>query len=460
MPAPAPVTAPGITLAEAIHRAQQNEPAFANAVAAQKSAAIDRYLARAALLPSAVYHNQVLYTQSNGQTTPLQSGAQPAPIFIANNAVHEYTSQASINETVGLKQFADAQVAAANAARASAELEVARRGLIASVVTLYYSVSASQTKQRVLEEAFHEAQAFTDLTQKRESAREGAHADVVKAQLQQQQRQRDLSDGILAADKARLELAVLLFPDPRTPYSTETAGLPAPLPTRNEVDRMASTNNPEIRSALAEVRANGAEVNAARAAYLPDLGLNFSYGIDAPQFAKRGPDNVLTLAIPSARPSTFQCGTGSPRRNASSKAKFKRDAAKVSLTAAQRKLIATLEEMYAEAAAAREQMDLLDLSVRTAAESLRLTKLRYSAGEASALEVVDAQSANLSAETAQADGMVRYQTALAAIATTDWNIVKANSNPHRQIHDRPARVGYGSSSPVCGASAGLQERRD
>ena len=130
-PVTTPVTTPVITLAEAIQRAQKNEPTFANAVAAQKSAAIDRYLAKAALLPSAVYHNQVLYTQSNGQTIQLESGALSAPIFIANNAVHEYTSQASINETVGLKQLADAQVAAANAARASAELEVARRGLIA-----------------------------------------------------------------------------------------------------------------------------------------------------------------------------------------------------------------------------------------------------------------------------------------------------------------------------------------
>ena len=89
--------------------------------------------------------------------------------------------------------------------------------------------------------------------------------------------------------------------------------------------------------------------------------------------------------------------------------------AKVTLTAAQRKVIATLEEAYAEATASQGQLDLLDLSVRTAAESLRLTKLRYSAGEATALEVVDAQTAYLSAGTAREDGAVRYQTALAEL---------------------------------------------
>jgi outer membrane protein TolC len=405
-----------ISLSEAIHRAEQNEPTFASALATQKSAAIDSYLSKAALLPSVVYHNQMLYTQPNGQMNQVvQGGAQASPIFIANNAVHEYASQASISETVGLKQFADAQVAAANAARAFAELEVARRGLILTVVSLYYSVSASETREHVLEEAFREAQSFTELTQKRETAREGAHADVVKAQLQQQQRQRDLSDGKLAKDKARLELAVLLFPDPRTPFLTEKSGSPPAFPSREDVTRLASANNPEIRSALAEVQAGNAEVTSARAAYLPDLGLNFSYGIDAAQFAKRGPDDVQNLGYSISATLDIPVWDWFSTQKRIKQSEIKRDAARVTATAAQRKVIAALEEVYAEAVAARNQLDLLDLSVRTAEESLRLTKLRYSAGEATAFEVVDAETAYLSAETAQADGVVRYEAALAGL---------------------------------------------
>src|SRR5580700_5072254 len=352
-----------ISLAEAIHRAQQNEPAFASALAAQKSAAIDRYLGRAALLPSVVYHNQVLYTQPNGQTNQIvQSGTQLPPIFIANNAVHEYISQASINETIGLKHFADAQVEAANAARASAELEVARRGLILSVVSLYYSVSALETKQHVLEEALHEAQAFTDLTQKREAAREGAHADVVKAQLQQQQRQRDLSDGTLAADKARLELAVLLFPDPRTPFSTEAPGPPLALPNREDVNRLASASNPEIRSALAGVQAGNAEVTAARAAYLPDLGLNFAYGIDAAQFATRGNDGVHNLGYSATATLDIPVWDWLSTQHKIRQAQILRNVAKTTLTSTQRRLIAQLDESYAEASVARDQLQSLGLS--------------------------------------------------------------------------------------------------
>ncbi len=128
-----------------------------------------------------------------------------------------------------------------------------------------------------------------------------------------------------------------------------------------------------------------------------------------------GPDNVQNLGYSISGTLDIPVWDWFSTEKRVRQTEIRRDAAKVSLTAAQRRLIANLEESYAEAAAAKDQMDLLDLSVRTAAESLRLTKLRYSAGEATVLEVVDAESSYLLAETAQADGVVRYQAALAGL---------------------------------------------
>jgi outer membrane protein TolC len=187
------------------------------------------------------------------------------------------------------------------------------------------------------------------------------------------------------------------------------------LPTHDEVNRLASAGNPEIRSALADVQASDAGVTSARAAYLPDLALNFSYGIDAPQFAKNGPDGVRNLGYSIGGTLDIPVWDWLSTQKRVKQSEIRRDVAKINLTLAQRRLIATLEEVYAEAAAARAQLDLLDQSVRTAAESLRLTKLRYAAGEATALEVVDAQTSYLTAGTSQADGAVRYQTALAQL---------------------------------------------
>ena len=405
-----------VSIEDAIHRAQQNEPTFAGASGDQRSAAIDRYLAKSALLPSVVYHNQALYTQPNGQKNQGgQTGNQPAPIFIANNAVREYASQASINETVGLRQLADVRAASAVAARAAAELEITRRGLVEAVVNLYYTVSNADTKLDVFTEALTEAQSFTDLTQKRETAREAAHADVVKAQLQSQQRQRDLTDARVAAEKARLELAVLLFPDPRTLYTTVAATGIETLPTREAVNSAAAANNPEMRSALASLQQSDAEVSAAKAAYVPDLSLNFTYGIDAPQFAKYGPDGVHNLGYSMSATLDIPVWDWFSTQKRVKQSEIRRDIARVSLTAAQHRLIADLDEAYSEANAAHEELHLLDQSVRTAAESLRLTRLRYSAGEATVLEVVDAQNTYTAAELAQADGALRYQNAKAGL---------------------------------------------
>jgi outer membrane protein TolC len=408
-----------ITLDEAIHRAQANEPAFAASVAESKAASLDRSIARAAMLPGAVYHNQALYTQPNGQQNQAGQGvgSQPSPRFIANNAVREYASQGVVNETIGVAQVAEVKRADAAAALAQAQLEVARRGLVETVVNLYYDSIAADQKLLVAKRAATEADAFADLTSKREAVREAAHADVIKAQLEQQQRRRDLADANVVAEKASLELAVLLFPDPRTPYTLQKSPSIAEVPTRAAIEAAATSSNPDLRSALAALRQSNAEVLAARAAYLPDLGLNFTYGIDAPQFAVNGPDGVKNLGYSGSVTLDIPVWDWLSTQHKVKQSEIRRDAARVALTATQRRLIANLEEAYSEATTAHDQLASLDQSVQTAAESLRLTMLRYTGGEATVLEVVDAQNALTSAENAREDGTVRYQTSLANLQT-------------------------------------------
>jgi outer membrane protein TolC len=394
-----------IALDEAIRRAEANEPAYAASSAESRAAGLDRFIARGSLLPSVVYHNQAIYTQTDrGQTTPR---------FIANNALREYSSQAVVNETLGLGSLAGVRRADAAAARASAELEIARRGLVSAVTSMFYGSLAADNKMIVAERARQEAADFTSLTTKREHAREAAHADVVKAQLTEQQRERDLGDAKVAAEKARLELGVLLFPDPRTPFSLSPETSVAPLVSRAEVEQAAAKNNPELKSALAALKMSDNDVLAARAAYLPDLGLNVTYGIDAPQFAVNGPDHVHNLGYSASVTVDIPVWDWLSTQHKVKQSEIRRDAVRVALTATQRQLIAQLEEAYSEAMTARDQLASLDLSVATAEESLRLTKLRYSEGEATVLEVVEAQNAFVSAENAREDGRVRYQAARA-----------------------------------------------
>lgn len=406
-----------LTLQDAIARARVNQPEFASAITASRNAALDHALARAALLPSVVYHNQYLYTQpahGPSQSANASTAATTSvPRFIANNSVHEYTSQGVVSETIGIAQVAAVARSSATAAAASAELEIARRNLVLTVVRLYYGSLAAEHKQAVAERALNEANDFTGLTQHRESAREAAHADVIKAQLQQQQRERDLADSRLESERARLDLGVLVFPDPRAAFTLVDAGVPAPLPTKEEIDAAASKNNPEIKSAMATLRAASLDVTGARAAYLPDLGLDFNYGIDAPEFAVHGPDGTRNLGYSAQATLDIPVWDWFSTHDRVKQKVYQRDSAKVALSAAQRKLLAQLTEAYGEARVAQDQLQSLDRSVETARESLRLVRMRYSAGESTVLEVVDAQSSVAAAENAREDGILRYQTALA-----------------------------------------------
>jgi outer membrane protein TolC len=408
-----------ITVDEAVRLAEANEPSFAAAAAESRVTALQRKDAVAGLLPSVSAHNQYLYTESNHAKSATNQGGpnQSLPLFIANNSVHEYINQGAVNETVGLAGVAAVRLADANAARAKAELEIARRGLVFTVVQLFYSVRAGSEKLSVAQRALDEANRFVDKTEKRESGREAAHADVIKARLGQQQRQRELADATLENEKANLELGVLLCPDPST--KIELAEEPAPplLPDRPSIEAAAKANNPELRSALASFQMNRAEALTSWAGLLPDLALNYTYGIDAAQFSDRGPDGARNLGYSASATVDFPVWDWLTSERRVKEARIKSQASKVALTAAQRRLLADLTEFYNEADAARQQLASLDQTVADARESLRLTNLRYVNGESTVLEVVDAQNTLVSAENARADGMVRYHMALAQLET-------------------------------------------
>jgi len=84
---------------------------------------------------------------------------------------------------------------------------------------------------------------------------------------------------------------------------------------------------------------------------------------------------------------------------------------------AQRQLAANLQSFYHEAEISRTQLGLLQHSFELASEGLRLTTLRYQAGEATVLEVVDAQNTLTQAHDAYDDAQTRYRVSVAELQT-------------------------------------------
>jgi outer membrane protein TolC len=403
-----------LTLQDALARARKNSVAFQSALTDSAIARQDRFQAAGALLPSVAYDNQALYTQAvpKGSTTGFPV------VFIANNAIHEYVSQANIHESIDLAGISTFRRASALAAAAKARAEIASRGLVVTVVQGYYSVAAAQQKVLSAQKAADEGDRFLKLTQDLEHGGEVAHSDVIKAELQATDRRRALQEAQLGLLNARLDLAVLLFPDFNENFEvSDDLHAPAPLPTLGEVQQQAARDNPDVRAALESARAAGFDVTGARAGYLPSLTVDYWYGIDAPQFAVNGPSGVSNLGSSAAATLNIPIWNWGATQSRIKQAELRRAQAQRELSLAQRRLLAEIKSLYSEAETAMNELGGLERSAQLAEESLRLTTLRYKGGEATVLEVVDAQSTFAQASAAYQDGAVRYRVALANLQT-------------------------------------------
>jgi outer membrane protein TolC len=420
-----------ITLQDALARARQYGTQIQSSNINAALAREDRAQAKAATLPSVNAFNQFIYTEGNGT---------PSGVYVANDGVHVYNEQAQVHqELLSLVRHGEIRRAMAAEAVAKAKTEVALRGLNATVIQDYYAIVSAQRKFANAQTSLREADQFLDISQKQEKGGEVAHADVIKAQITQQQRQRDLQDADLNIEKARISLGVLIFPDFRSDYVVED-DLQQPanmLPPFLEARAKATATSPDLRAAQAAIEQAGYEINVARYTYLPSLGLDFFYGIDANQFAARtdhptaasGRSTLPDYTVPYRQNLGYsaQVTLNIPvwnwgaTRSKIKQAELKQQQAELDLTLAQRTLQGNVAAAYKEAQTAQAQVDSLRSSSDLSAESLRLTLLRYQAGESSALEVVDAQTTLAQARNAYDDGLVRYRMAIATLQVLTGN---------------------------------------
>ena len=405
----APLT---LTLADALQRARANSVQFQATVTEAGIAHEEKVQDRAGLLPAVSYEAQYLYTQGNGT---------PSGRFIANNGVHEYVSQGTAHQVIDLAHIAEYRRASAAEALAKAKAEVAERGLVVTVVQSYYGLVVAQRKYATAQQAAQEAQRFLKLSQALEQGGEVAHSDVIKAQLQSNDRQNSFKEAQLTMERARLTLAVLLFPNFEQNFSVvDDLRIPPPLPSSAEVRQLAERNNPELHAALAALRAADQEVAAAWSGHLPSLSFDYSYGIDANSFATRT-GSIRNLGYAATATLSLPVWNWGATQSKVRQAGLRRQQARLELSAAQRQVLANLQAFYAEAEAARSELETLRSSAELASESLHLTTVRYQAGEASVLEVVDAQNTAALARNAYDDGEARYRVALAQLQTLTGN---------------------------------------
>jgi len=416
----APAAPPAvITLQDALERAKQNDAQFQSAVADAEVARQDRVQARASLMPALSYSTQYLGNSPNG--------INPNGRFVSLDGVKMYRGWGVVHQELSPNTIMLTPLRRARAAEAAAQakLEIAERGLGVTVTKNYYALVVAERKYATAQQAAQTAARFFDVTQQQERLGQVARSDVIKAEISYQQQQQAFRDALVAMDNARLLLAVVLFPtfDENFTVVDDLAAAP-PLPPFTDVRTLAVRNNPDVRAADEALRGANQDVRAAKNAFLPNISFEGVYGIEANEWAlhsaiaKEPELGILpNLGYFVTVNLTVPVWDWGGLRSKLHQSETRQRQAEVVLTQTQRQLMSNLYSMYNESLAAKAAVDNLQHVADLAAESLRLTTLRYQAGESTALEVVDAQNTLVQARNAMDDAQVRHRVALAELQT-------------------------------------------
>lgn len=408
-----------ISLKEALKLAEKNDPALQAANFDAASAREDMRQAKAAQYPSLSGRSEYLGTEGNGKT--------PSGRFVTNDGVHVYRDWAVVHQDLspGTLEGTAVRRASMGEALARAKLEIARRGLTATVTKAYYGLIAAQRKYATAQVALDQARRSLQISQDLERGREVAHNDVVKAQMLEIAQEVAVQEAKLQTENTRLDLAVLLFADFNDRFTVvDDLDQPPALPAFADAEALAAKGNPTLAAAVATVNAGRLDTIIARQALLPTLTVDAVYGIEANAFAlnssvaaykELGPlPNLGYFITASLNIPVWDWGA---RRSKIRQTELKQKQAAVELSAAQRTAIRNLRGFYDEAQTASQQLELLKRAADLAAESLQLYTLRYKAGESTILELVDAQTSLVQARNAYDDALVRYRVAVGNLQT-------------------------------------------
>jgi outer membrane protein TolC len=410
-----------VTLKDALDRARKLDPTLLGATSDAKSAHEDRIQARNAMLPTITGTSQYLNTQGNGIT--------PDGRYVTNDGIHVYRDWAILHQDLSPGVLMGTALTRAKAAEAlaNAKAEIARRGLAVTITKNYYALVVAQRKYATAQAGLDQAKHFMDITQDLEHQGQAPHSDALKAEIQYRIQKQAFDEAKFSMEDTRLGLAVILFPDFNENFTVvdDLDSAPA-LPPFPEVQEMAEKQNPDMRVAFETVREANFDVKTAQVAFLPTLTIDTDYGIEANCFGLHCSQSAFEVSRTGLLPSLGYFLTATLNvpvwdwgtlRSKLHQAEYKQQSAKAALSLAQRMHISELYATYDEALVARAGLEESRNTAELAAESLRLTNLRYQAGASPATEVVDAETALVTARNAYADAQIRYRTLLATLQT-------------------------------------------
>ncbi len=399
-----------------LERALTLSEAISIALYAQPQLALARYSAEAARgrvkQAESGYFPTVSISAAHTRTGPSASG--PSGVSVVGGS---FTSGGYTTTFSGKELIWDSGATPASVGQARSQAESARRALaqtrldtINQVKQSYYILLQNQELLGVQRQSVDDQKAHLDLAKAKYEAGTTARSDVVRAEAAVADAVLNLASAQNAVAAARVTLNLALGMDVRTPTRVEETQEKAPAAWEAAtLVEQALADRPAMQQSRADAEAAREALRGARASNRPGLFLNGSYGLRGSSFPPG--DRSWSYGVSMSWPLVDVGRT----RGRVQEAEANLMGAEVRLRQTELTVGSEVVQGYLSVQTARQKVTAAEAEVASAEESLRLATGRYETGVAAYIEVIDAETAALTARTNLVNARYALSTSLAAL---------------------------------------------
>lgn len=293
---------------------------------------------------------------------------------------------------------------------AAAGVTVVEADVVLAVKQAFYTYQEKQRLAEVNEAELASQQSHLASAKARLDAGMGLPADVVRAETAVANAVFNLNLARNEALVARTALAELMGIDPRTPIETAHSGeSPTPDAELDQLVSQALQKRPEMRQAQLNADAADFGLKAARTSNSPSLETSLGWSGRGSDISMDSSSATIGLSVQWP---LFDSGLTAGRIKS---ARSAQDAAVERVRSTRQEIISQVTRAYLDLKTAEQRVVTAEAQVANAEEALRLTEGRYNAGLGEFLEVLDAQTALLTARTNRVNAQSTVDRARAAL---------------------------------------------
>lgn len=414
-----------MTFDEAVSLALRQASNYKAAQINEQIAAEDIRQAKAAFYPRVALAPNVIYTTPSLGKTVTAAGVTDGnltaissrpPSFLGANAVSEFQGLVTTTGEIDTSGRLKATLRRSRLLLESARLgsAIARRELVQAVTDAYFNFALTSTKRRGAANNLQAANDFENNIKLQLEAGEVAPVDLVRARLQTAQRRDELaqveSDETVAADALRFLVGYNFT------QNIQVEDLLMQMPNAGEIETFAETAiKTRLEFAQFETDRQAAEldVKIAQSERRPQFNYSVSTGFVSdslfPSNVKNGLGAQVSVGVNLP---LFDKGAS---RSRETQARLRLQQTENTRLLAERQLAQAFYAARTQAVSAASRIRQIAASITDAEKNVSASLARYQAGEASLIEVTDAQNLLILQRQSLYQAIFDYQTARARL---------------------------------------------